>query len=106
MVAASPMLSGTDLRHPRRAIPFAITIVISFMKWNAAYPDDIGFGTLRNYITVFTNADLLRAVFVTVGLTVSVVLVSAVLGLAIALPPQSQIDRTRIRAHADDGPGS
>ncbi|MDN5712746.1 MAG: sugar ABC transporter permease, partial [Brevibacterium aurantiacum] len=66
-------------------IPFAITIVISFMKWNAAYPDDISFGTLRNYITVFTNADLLRAVFVTVGLTVSVVLVSAVLGLAIAL---------------------
>lgn len=66
-------------------IPFAITIVISFMNWNAAYPDDIAFGTLQNYITVFTNADLLRSVFVTVGLTVGVVLVSAVLGLLIAM---------------------
>ncbi|MGO1176686.1 MAG: carbohydrate ABC transporter permease [Brevibacterium aurantiacum] len=81
----APMLPALIFVIIVTQIPFAITIVISFMKWNAAYPDDISFGTLRNYITVFTNADLLRAVFVTVGLTVSVVLVSAVLGLAIAL---------------------
>ncbi len=66
-------------------IPFAITIIISFMNWNAAYPDDISFGTVQNYVTVFTDANLLRAVFVTVGLTVGVVLVSALLGLGIAL---------------------
>lgn len=66
-------------------IPFAITIIISFMNWNAAYPDDISFGTLQNYVTVFTDANLLRAVFVTVGLTVGVVLVSALLGLGIAV---------------------
>ena len=66
-------------------IPFAITIIISFMNWNAAYPDDIGFGTLQNYVTVFTDANLLKAVFVTVGLTVGVVLASALLGLGIAL---------------------
>ncbi|TGD30139.1 sugar ABC transporter permease [Brevibacterium sp. S22] len=66
-------------------IPFAITIIISFMNWNAAYPDDIAFGTLQNYVTVFTDANLLRAVFVTVGLTVGVVLASALLGLGIAL---------------------
>lgn len=66
-------------------IPFAITIVISFMKWNAAYPNDIAFGTVQNYITVFTNADLLHSVIVTVELTVGVVLVSAVLGLLIAM---------------------
>ena len=66
-------------------IPFAITIIISFMNWNAAYPDDIGFGTVDNYVTVFTDADLLRAVLVTVSLTVAVVLVSALLGLGIAL---------------------
>ena len=66
-------------------IPFAITIVISFMNWNAAHPNDIAFGTLQNYITVFTNADLLRSVIVTVELTVGVVLVSAVLGLLIAM---------------------
>ncbi len=66
-------------------IPFAITIIISFMNWNAAYPDDISFGTVQNYITVFTDANLLRAVLVTVGLTVGVVLASALLGLGIAL---------------------
>ena len=66
-------------------IPFAITIVISFMDWNAAYPDDISFGTLKNYRTVFSDPDLLHAVGVTVGLTVGVVVVSAVLGLLIAL---------------------
>ena len=59
-------------------IPFAITIIISFMNWNAAYPDDIAFGTLQNYVTVFTDANLLKAVFVTVGLTVGVGLASAV----------------------------
>lgn len=66
-------------------IPFAITIIISFMDWNAAYPDEIRFGTLQNYVTVFTDANLLRAVFVTVGLTVGVVVISALLGLGIAL---------------------
>lgn len=66
-------------------IPFAITIIISFMNWNAAYPDDISFGTVANYVTVFTDANLLKAVFVTVGLTVGVVLASALLGLGIAL---------------------
>ena len=66
-------------------IPFAITIIISFMNWNAAYPDDIAFGTLQNYVTVFTDANLLKAVFVTIGLTVGVVLASALLGLGIAL---------------------
>ncbi|MGO3152635.1 MAG: carbohydrate ABC transporter permease [Galactobacter sp.] len=66
-------------------IPFVITIGISFMNWNAAYPDEISFGTLQNYIAVFTDGDLLKAVVTTVSLTVGVVLVSAVLGLLIAL---------------------
>jgi sorbitol/mannitol transport system permease protein len=66
-------------------IPFVCTILISFTNWNAAYPDDIRFGTLRNYIEVFTDPDLVHAVGVTVGLTVGVVLVTAVLGLGIAL---------------------
>lgn len=66
-------------------IPFAITIIISFMNWNAAYPEDISFGTVQNYVTVFTDANLLKAVIVTVGLTVGVVLASALLGLGIAL---------------------
>ena len=81
----APMLPALLFVIVVTQIPFAITIIISFMSWNAAYPDDIAFGTLSNYITVFTDANLLRAVFVTVGLTVGVVLVSALLGLLIAL---------------------
>jgi len=66
-------------------IPFVITIGISFMNWNAQRPTEIHFGTLENYKQVFTDPDLLHAMFVTVGLTVGVVLVSAVLGLCIAM---------------------
>ncbi|WP_240688758.1 sugar ABC transporter permease [Brevibacterium sp. S22] len=81
----APMLPALIFVIIVTQIPFAITIIISFMNWNAAYPDDIAFGTLQNYVTVFTDANLLRAVFVTVGLTVGVVLASALLGLGIAL---------------------
>src|SRR5699024_4716591 len=98
----APMLPALIFVIIVTQIPFAITIIISFMNWNAAYPDDIGFGTVDNYVTVFTDADLLRAVLVTVSLAVAgavppqagrvscslsgaVVLVSARLGLGIAL---------------------
>src|SRR5699024_10147679 len=81
----APMLPAMIFAIIVTQIAFAITIIISFMNWNAAYPDDIGFGTVDNYVTVFTDADLLRAVLVTVSLTVAVVLVSALLGLGIAL---------------------
>lgn len=98
-VIQAPAGSGGENRWARRApllpallfvilvtqIPFAITIAISFMNWNAAYPNDISFGTLDNYRTVFTDPGILRAVGVTVALTVGVVVVSAVLGLLIAL---------------------
>src|SRR5690625_1698196 len=62
----APMLPALIFVIIVTQIPFAITIIISFMNWNAAYPDDIGFGTVDNYVTVFTDADLLRAVLVTV----------------------------------------
>ncbi|WP_029151212.1 carbohydrate ABC transporter permease [Microbacterium indicum] len=66
-------------------IPFVITIVISFMNWNAAYPNDVWFGTLENYRSVLTDPLILRAVGVTVVLTVGTVFVSALLGMLIAL---------------------
>ncbi|GGC48466.1 sugar ABC transporter permease [Brevibacterium sediminis] len=81
----APMLPALIFVILVTQIPFAITIIISFMNWNAAYPDDISFGTVQNYVTVFTDANLLKAVIVTVGLTVGVVLASALLGLGIAL---------------------
>jgi len=60
-------------------IPFLATLVISFMNWNANYPQDIAFGTLNNYVQVFTDAALRSSVFFTIVLTVTVVIVSLLL---------------------------
>jgi sorbitol/mannitol transport system permease protein len=66
-------------------IPFVITLVVSFMNWNALYPNDVGFGGFANYVNVFTDSTMRQSVLTTILLTVAVVLVSLVLGFAIAL---------------------
>jgi len=66
-------------------LPFVATLVISFVRWNALYPTDIGFGWFSNYAAVFTDGQTLRAVLVTVLLTVGVVLISLVLGFIVAI---------------------
>jgi sorbitol/mannitol transport system permease protein len=66
-------------------LPFVATLVISFMDWNALYPNDKGFAGAHNYTDVFTDATLRSSVVETIVLTVSVVLVSLILGLCIAL---------------------
>ena len=66
-------------------LPFVVTLVISFMNWNSLRPTERGFAGFDNYVQVFSNAALRAAVVNTLVLTVTVVLVSLVLGLAIAL---------------------
>lgn len=66
-------------------LPFLITVIISFFNWNALYPNDVKFGWFANYVNVFTDESLRNSVFTTIVLTVVVVLVSLVLGLAIAV---------------------
>jgi sorbitol/mannitol transport system permease protein len=66
-------------------LPFVATLVISFMNWNAYYPNERGFGGLTNYQRVLTDVTTRDAIIVTIELTVVVVLVSLVLGLLIAL---------------------
>ena len=66
-------------------IPFVATLIISFMNWQANYPTEIFFGTLNNYVTVFTDPALRSSVFFTIVLTVTVVIVSLALGLGISL---------------------
>jgi sorbitol/mannitol transport system permease protein len=61
------------------------TLVISLLDWNALYPDQRHFAGLSNYQAVLTDAQLRSSIVETVLLTVSVVLVSLVLGLALAL---------------------
>src|SRR3954467_12222327 len=66
-------------------LPFVVTLIISFMNWNAYYPDERGFAGLDNYIRVFNDVNMRDAVWTTVLLTVGVVLLSLLLGLGIAL---------------------
>ena len=66
-------------------IPFIATLIISFMNWQANYPNEIFFGTLNNYVQVFTDPALRSSVWFTIVLTVTVVIVSLALGLGISL---------------------
>jgi sorbitol/mannitol transport system permease protein len=66
-------------------LPFIATVVISFMNWNAYYPDEIGFAGIDNYRRVLTDVNMVAAIITTIELTVAVVFISLVLGLAIAL---------------------
>src|SRR5688500_10650412 len=66
-------------------LPFVITLVISFMDWNAYYPDERGFAGFDNFRRVFTDVNMRDAVWTTILLTAGVVLISLLLGLGIAL---------------------
>jgi sorbitol/mannitol transport system permease protein len=66
-------------------LPFVVTLAISFMDWNAYYPDERGFTGLSNYVDVLTDVNMRHAIWVTIVLTVVVVLVSLLLGMGIAL---------------------
>jgi sorbitol/mannitol transport system permease protein len=66
-------------------LPFVATLVISFMNWNAYYPDERGFAGLANFRRVFTDANMLHSVITTIILTATVVVVSLLLGMVVAL---------------------
>ncbi|GAA2738118.1 sugar ABC transporter permease [Pedococcus aerophilus] len=81
----APLLPALIFVIVMTQLPFVATLVISFMNWNAYYPEERGFAGFDNFARVFTDTNTRQAVFVTILLTVSVVLVSLVLGLGIAL---------------------
>jgi sorbitol/mannitol transport system permease protein len=75
-------------------VPFLLTIAISTLNWNVLEPGDknfLGFGQyesfagLGNFATVFTDDRLRTAVLNTIVLTASVVVVSLLLGLLLAV---------------------
>ncbi|CAN5585354.1 sugar ABC transporter permease [soil metagenome] len=75
-------------------IPFLLTIAISTLNWNILQPGDknfLGFGKyssfafLDTYGTVFTDTRLRHAVINTIVLTASVVVISSILGLVLAV---------------------
>ncbi|MFH9008120.1 carbohydrate ABC transporter permease [Streptomyces afghaniensis] len=66
-------------------LPFVATLVISTFQWNILRPGDRHFTGLSNYAFVFTDERLRAAVLNTVVLTASVVLISVLLGLGLAM---------------------
>src|ERR671920_1485180 len=66
-------------------LPFVATLVISTLHWNILRPGEESFAGLANYGVVFTDARLRAAVVNTIVLTVSVVLLSVILGLILAV---------------------
>ncbi|TLS46482.1 sugar ABC transporter permease [Streptomyces montanus] len=66
-------------------LPFVATLVISTFQWNILKPGDRHFLGLSNYTFVFTDERLRAAVLNTIVLTASVVLISVILGLGLAM---------------------
>lgn len=83
-VRRAPLLPGLLFTVIVTQLPFLVTIVLSFRRWDGDRPNLSGW-TLRNYEQVFKDEDILSALWHTVVLTVSVVLISLVFGLCIAL---------------------
>src|SRR3712207_9187355 len=55
------------------------------MNWNAYYPDERGFACIATFRRVFTDVNMRQSVITTIVLPATVVLVSLVLGMLIAL---------------------
>ena len=81
----APLLPALIFMIVLTQLPFVATLVISFMNWNAYYPDERGFAGLDNFRRVFTDANMRHSVVTTILLTASVVIISLVLGMLIAL---------------------
>src|SRR5262245_35430337 len=89
---AGPVGTRPARAHPRRAawarrapllpalvflvvvtqLPFVATLVISFMNWNALYPDRRHFTGVDNYRAVLSDTTLRSSIVTTVVLTVAV----------------------------------
>jgi sorbitol/mannitol transport system permease protein len=81
----APLLPALIFTIVVTQLPFVVTLIVSFMDWNAYYPDERGFTGFSNYASVLTDVNMREAILTTVVLTATVVLVSLLLGMGIAL---------------------
>jgi sorbitol/mannitol transport system permease protein len=84
-VRRAPLLPALIFTIILTQLPFVATLVISFMNWNAYYPDERGFAGVANFRRVFTDENIRDSVVNTIQLTATVVIISLVLGMLIAL---------------------
>jgi polyol transport system permease protein len=72
-------------------IPFVLTIYYSFFRWNLLEPGSFRFTGLDNYTNLVTDESVRTAVWNTVLLTFSVISISVILGLGVALLLNSEV---------------
>lgn len=72
-------------------IPFALTIYYSFFSWNLLKPGSFKFIGIDNYANLLTDENVRTAIWNTVLLTVCVIGISAILGLAVATLLNSEV---------------
>jgi len=72
-------------------IPFVLTIYYSFFSWNLLKPGSFKLSGLDNYARLLTDESIRTAVWNTVLLTISVIGISVVLGLAVATLLNSEV---------------
>ena len=72
-------------------VPFALTIYYSFFSWNLLKEGSFRFAGLDNYSRLLTDESIRTAVFNTVLLTLSVIAISVVLGMAVAMLLNSEV---------------
>ena len=81
----APLLPALIFTIVVTQLPFVVTLIVSFMDWNAYYPDERGFTGFSNYASVLTDVNMREAIITTVVLTATVVIVSLLFGMGIAL---------------------
>ncbi|WP_405892792.1 sugar ABC transporter permease [Streptomyces sp. NBC_00104] len=80
-----PLLPALVFTIAVTQLPFVATLVISTFRWNILKPGERHFVGLSNFTFVFTDERLRTAVLNTIVLTASVVLISVLLGLGLAM---------------------
>ena len=66
--ARAPLLPALIFTIVVTQLPFVVTLVISFMNWNAYYPDDRGFAGLDQLQAgADRRHDMRNAIFVTIA---------------------------------------
>jgi polyol transport system permease protein len=86
-----PLLPAFIYAFVLTQIPFALTVYYSFFSWNLLKPGSFRFAGLENYAGLVTDEHVRTAIWNTVLLTVSVIAISVVLGMAVAMLLNSEV---------------
>ena len=84
-VRRGPLLPALAFTIIITQLPFLATLVFSFRNYNTNHPERYGWAGFANYRKVFKDPQLVKDILHTIELTLTVVLVSLILGLGIAL---------------------